>query len=79
MFRLRFLILLPAIVLRGVRAYPVQKIRTIPPLNDILTDSEANASASPFSNIGSFFHKQWAFMTLGIATLCLMIVLIAVS
>lgn len=78
MFRLRFLILLPAIVLRGVRAYPVQKIRTIPYLNDILTDSEANASASSFSHVGSFFHKQWAFMALGVATLCLMIVLIAV-
>ncbi|KAM3175774.1 hypothetical protein ACTXT7_007857 [Hymenolepis weldensis] len=78
MFRLPFLILLPAIVLRGVRAYPVQRIRTIPYLNDILTNSEANASSSSFYNIGSFFHKQWAFMALGVATLCLMVVLIVI-
>nr|CUU00352.1 hypothetical transcript [Hymenolepis microstoma] len=80
MSSLRFLIVLPAVVLRVVRAYSIELNRTISFLDDIPLNAEADSSIPSSSTIvGSFVYKQWAFVALGVSTLCLMIVLVAVS
>ncbi|VDO03057.1 unnamed protein product [Rodentolepis nana] len=80
MSHLRLLFLLPAIALRVLCAHLMGSNRTTSFLDDILLDAEADPPSPTSSTIlGGFVYYQWAFVALGVSTLCLMIVLVSVS